>query len=605
MGASVLLVTHDRSTIGRLSCNPAVGGMAKGQLACEIDALGGEMARIADEAGIQFKTLGTRKGPAMWSPRAQCDKERYPETARTRLERRENLEILEEGVADVRVKDGAVVGVETESGKTISARTVVLCAGTFLCGTMHAGEMTTYGGRVGEKSANAVSGSLRSIGFETGRLKTGTPPRLVTETIDFTRCREDDGDIDPRPFSERTDRVSNAITCFTTRTNERTHAILEAAFERSPMFTGQIEGTGPRYCPSVEDKVARFRERTGHSLFLEPETTEGSTTYVNGFSTSMPRAVQEAAIRSITGLEKAEISQFGYAVEYDYFPPHQLHPSLMSRRVKGLFFAGQVNGTSGYEEAAAQGLMAGINAVRWCDNNEPFILDRSTSYIGVLLDDLARLGTDEPYRLFTSRAEYRLLLRRDNADLRLGVFGEDLGLVDAAMATRRREVEQLSDRLEMAARKVTLCTNEENQGESGNSKLIVDLLKRPDARLADFAELRGTTDDVSMLREALDEIQSPRRKPGQQRSIVERGFEQLQISQRYGGYIERQEREIVQFKAEEAKLIPRTIDYDAISSISSEGREKLARYRPASLGQAARIAGVSRSDVAVLMLYIH
>lgn len=609
IGCRTALITLALDTIGRLSCNPAVGGMGKGQLACEIDGLGGEMARLADLSGIQFKTLGKRKGPAMWSPRSQNDKDLYPQYARERLEEIDRLDLIEASVDDVRLERGVVTGVIINGGTVVPCRALVLCAGTFLCGKIHIGEYSASGGRIDEKASHHLTGSLAEVGFETARLKTGTPPRIARDSIDFSSCETDSGDRDPRPFSFATESVANRIDCYTTATTVETHQIIAAGTDRSPMFSGRITGAGPRYCPSVEDKVWRFADRDSHHIFLEPEGLGTESIYVNGFSTSLPRDVQEAALRSIPGLERAQILKYGYAVEYDYFPPHQLTRGLMSRMVAGLFFAGQVNGTSGYEEAAAQGLVAGINAALWVAGEEELAVDRADGYLGVLLDDLSTLSTTEPYRLFTSRAEYRLTLRRDNADLRMEKFAARTGLLSVR---RRREIAEL--RYEIERHRVLLRdlrtvlrrdgegSEEGSRGEgvsgrgSSGSETAWQLLRRPEVSLDDLVIPVDVLADYPLLRSSVD--------AGHFNHPGVRLREQLEIETRYEGYIARSHQEIEEFRRSESRLIPDTIDYQQISSISAEGREKLSRFRPRSLGHASRISGVSRSDLAVLMLYI-
>jgi len=581
MGCSTVLITADVAAIGRLSCNPAIGGMAKGQLVCEIDALGGEMARLADLSGIQFKMLGRSKGPAMWSPRSQNDKDLYPQYARERLKEIDGLQLMEGMVEDILLEQGKVCGVRLADGRSIICQGVVVCSGTFLAGRMHTGSMQIEGGRIGERSAEHLSGSLREVGLVTGRLKTGTPPRIRRDSIDFSLCDADGGDADPRPFSRVTSSVANRITCYLTYTTAETHEVLKQGFDRSPMFTGRITGIGPRYCPSIEDKIYRFADKESHQIFLEPEGLETDSVYVNGFSTSLPREIQLAGLRTIPALARCEILRHGYAVEYDYFPSYQLYHTLENKLVGGLFFAGQVNGTSGYEEAAAQGLIAGINVARRIRDEGAFTLDRSQAYIGVLIDDLVNLTISEPYRMFTSRAEYRLLLRQDNADLRLTQLGYDLGLVDRK---RRDRVEAKRDGV--AAGIELLQGSSVMPPEGGQAIRAWQYLKRPEVTVTDILPLLRPDNDLHHILTAPDVI------------------EQIDILAKYDGYIRRQLEEVKRFAASENVLIPPSIDYHRIKSLSSEAREKLSRVRPRSLGQASRIAGVSRSDLSILSLYM-
>ena len=573
LGCRTALLTINCDAVGQMSCNPAIGGVAKGQIVREVDALGGAMGVLADGSAIQYRLLNRGKGPAMHSPRAQCDKKAYQSLAKLTVERQEDLTLRQEMVEGLLVEGGRIAGVRCRGGFDYRARAVVLTTGTFLQALMHTGEVKTVGGRAGDASAQGLSGSLRDLGFELQRFKTGTPPRLNGRTIDFTRLQEQPGDAEPVPFSFLTERVERPqMHCHITYTTPEVHDLIRANLDRAPMYSGQIESTGPRYCPSIEDKVVRFADREAHQIFLEPEGRNTLEYYCNGISTSLPRDVQEGMIRRIVGLERAEIMRFGYAVEYDYAPPTQLGPTLETKAVPGLYFAGQLNGTTGYEEAAAQGLVAGANAALAALGKGPLVLDRSRAYIGVLIDDLVTRGVDEPYRMFTGRAEYRLLLRHDNADLRLTELGRDLGLVDDARWVRFVARRDAFEGLQAGLRAIRA------EGLS-----LEEHLRRPPTTWADLVALNPAVAELGADPTAVA---------------------QATIEAKYGGYIARQAEEVERFRRLEDKPLPADLDYAAVSQLRAEAREQLARVRPRSLGQAGRIRGINPTDVATLLVHL-
>ena len=592
-GASVLLITMDMNKIGQMSCNPAMGGVAKGQIVREIDALGGYSGIVSDKSMIQFRMLNRSKGPAMWSPRTQNDRMRFAEEWRLTLERIPTLDFWQEMVTGILVEQGKAVGVRTSIGLEIKAKAVVLTNGTFLNGLIHIGEKQMGGGRAGECAATGITEQLRQLGFESGRMKTGTPPRVDGRSLDYTKMEEQPGDEQPGKFSfTNTQPPSHQRSCHITYTNPTVHEILESGFSRSPMFNGTIQGQGPRYCPSIEDKINRFAERDRHQIFVEPEGWNTIEIYVNGFSTSLPEDVQYQAIRQIPGFERAKLFRPGYAIEYDYFPPTQLKTNLETKLVENLFFAGQINGTTGYEEAASQGLMAGINASCKVREQKPFVLKRSEAYIGVLIDDLINKGTDEPYRMFTSRAEFRLLLRQDNADIRLTEKGHALGLIDddrlEKVFDKKNAVQQiLSDMQQMKA-----APNEINEGLSEidtatiKEKISIQkLLKRPEVSIAVLKKL----DDS--LQQYFDQYDT---------DILE----QVEILTKYETYIEKERIHADRVEGLEHYTIPKNFDYSQIKALSSEAREKLKKIAPQTIGQAARISGVSPADVSVMLIYL-
>ncbi|RPJ41764.1 MAG: tRNA uridine-5-carboxymethylaminomethyl(34) synthesis enzyme MnmG [Candidatus Latescibacterota bacterium] len=589
MGCSTLLLTLDSRAVARMSCNPAIGGLAKGQLVREIDALGGEIGLAIDRAGIHFKVLNQSRGPAVRAPRAQADREAYTAYMRAVVDREPNLALAEGEAADFLVEGGRAGGVVLASGETIAARAIILTAGTFLSACMHIGDRRVAGGRRGEAAAERLGARIRDLGFRTGRLKTGTPPRLRGATIRYEKTGEQRPDDPPLPFSFRTEKIDRPqVSCWITETNEATHEVIRGALDRSPLFTGKIQGVGPRYCPSIEDKVVRFPEHASHRIFLEAEGGAEDLVYPNGISTSLPEDVQLEMLRTIPGLEESEMVFPGYAVEYDFFPTDQIRRSLETRRLPGLYFAGQVNGTSGYEEAAAQGLLAGANAALALRGEEPLRFSRAEAYIGVLIDDLITREPEEPYRLFTSRAEHRLLLRHDTADMRLAETGVRLGLLPECVAERARA---------------------RNEGAAREIVYLESILVNPD------------TDDAALAEGGLGPVSGPTtlatilRRPGvvYEKVLPFRDGEppppepvrrEVETRLKYAGYVERQRREADRLASMEARTIPEEVDYASIIGFSREGREKLGRFRPETVGIASRIDGVSPADLALLVVHL-
>ncbi len=590
-GCQTLLVTHSLESLGQMSCNPAIGGIGKGHIVREIDALGGAMAQAIDLSGIQFRRLNERKGPAVRATRAQADRSLYRQAIRERLQRQQNLYLFQASVDDLLVEQNRVVGVTTSTGVEFRAGAVVLTVGTFLGGKIHIGEQQYEGGRAGDPPANVLALKLRERGFSIGRLKTGTPPRIDSKTIDFSVLKEQPGD-QPVPcfsFLGEASHHPRQVSCHITATNEQTHDIVRQALDRSPLFSGVIQGTGPRYCPSIEDKVVRFDHRPAHQIFVEPEGLNAAEVYPNGISTSLPYDVQLALVRSIKGFHNATITRPGYAIEYDYFDPRGLRRSLESRDLEGLYLAGQINGTTGYEEAAGQGLLAGVNAARSTQSREPWIPRRDQSYIGVMIDDLIVSGISEPYRMFTSRAEYRLQLREDNADLRLTAKGRELGLVDEHRWHHFSEKAEVMEREQKRLREVWARPG---TPASEDLETLLGLSLRSETRLSDLLS-RPEVDYLTLMKVS-------GAGPGTTHPEV---VEQLEIQARYAGYIRRQKSEIERMARDEALVLPEDLDYSAIKGLSTEVRQKLDRHRPETLGQASRVDGVT--PVAVNLLLVH
>ena len=594
LGSKVMLATMNMQTIAQMSCNPAMGGVAKGQIVREIDALGGYSGIVTDHTMMQFRMLNRSKGPAMWSPRAQSDRRLFARKWRIMLEEHPNVDFWQEMITGIVVKDGRAVGVRTSMGLEIESKSVVLTNGTFLNGLIHIGEKTFGGGRAGERAATGITAQLVELGFQSGRMKTGTPPRVDGRSIDWDVMELQPGDEDPSKFSYTdTPELKKQAPCHITYTSKEVHEILKTGFDRSPMFNGRIRGTGPRYCPSIEDKINRFADRDRHQLFVEPEGWDTCEIYVNGFSSSLPEDVQYKALRKIRGFENAKLFRPGYAIEYDYFPPTQLRPSLETRLVKNLFFAGQINGTTGYEEAASQGLMAGINAHLKIKEEEPFILKRSEAYIGVLIDDLITKGTDEPYRMFTSRAEYRILLRQDNADVRLTPIAHKLGVIGSEermekvneKVAQSKAIEKFFRSYSISPDQINTYLEQKKSSPMKQRQKLHGLLIRPHIKIEELQEILP---EVKTFLQAYPE------------EVVE----VAEINMKYEGYIKREQDMVDKMNRLESVKLKEDVDYQSISSLSAEAREKLSELKPHTIGQASRISGVSPADISVLLVHM-
>ena len=593
LGSKTLLVTMNLQNVAQMSCNPAMGGIAKGQIVREIDALGGYSGIVSDRSAIQYKMLNQSKGPAMWSPRVQSDRNMFTLEWRSLLEKTSNLDFYQDMVVDLIVDKDQVIGVVTSLGLKIFSKTVVLTNGTFLNGLIHIGEKNFGGGRAGEKASTGLTAALQELGFTVGRMKTGTPPRVDGRSLDFSKMEEQPGDIKPSKFSftELTKPLEKQRSCYITHTNEEVHDLLRTGFDRSPMFNGSIQSTGPRYCPSIEDKINRFSDKSQHQIFVEPEGWDTVEVYVNGFSTSLPDDIQYKALKQVRGFEQVKFFRPGYAIEYDYFPPTQLFHSLETKRIQNLFFAGQINGTTGYEEAGAQGIMAGINAHLKCQDKTPFILGREEAYIGVLIDDLILKGTEEPYRMFTSRAEYRTLLRQDNADQRLTPKAYELGLASEERMRAVEKKEELSIALVSFLKKTSYDLKEANNLLQDKEDVAVrqidkfaKLLSRPNIKREDLLRFQNVT--AFLEEKNMDDVI----------------LEQAEIEIKYAGYIEKEKRTADKLKRLENIKIPQAFDYDRLASLSHEAKEKLNKIQPTTLAQASRISGINPSDISVLLV---